>query len=158
MRTVRSVASPCSSISAPTCWPTSRSSAPTVPPSSCACRRAVGRCAWASASASTYRRSTSCCSTGPAGACRRRRPPNRAAAHMAELTLAGAPACSRPASGWRAETVQAFAAYALAAPAFLLMLLLLLGPSAAVLMLSFTDYQLGAKTVAFIGLGNYEEL
>jgi multiple sugar transport system permease protein len=77
---------------------------------------------------------------------------------MAELTLAGPARQSRVAPRWRAEAVQALAAYALSAPAALLMLLLLLGPAAAVLLLSFTDYQLGAKTVAFIGLGNYEEL
>lgn len=48
--------------------------------------------------------------------------------------------------------------YCLAGPAFLLMLLLLLGPVLAVMLLSFTDYQLGAKGLSFIGLGNYEEL
>jgi len=77
---------------------------------------------------------------------------------MAELTLAGSAPRNQAAAGWRAETVQALAAYALSAPAVMLMLLLLLGPAAAVLLLSFTDYQLGARTVAFIGAGNYAEL
>lgn len=48
--------------------------------------------------------------------------------------------------------------YLLAGPAFLLMLLLLIGPVFAVLLLSFTDYQLGAKSFDFIGLENYIEL
>ncbi len=43
----------------------------------------------------------------------------------------------------------------LAAPAVALMLLLLVGPLAVVLALSLTDYQLGAETLAFIGLDNY---
>ncbi len=58
----------------------------------------------------------------------------------------------------RAEAAQSAAGYLLVGPAFFLMLLLLLGPAAAVLALSFTDYQLGAKTIAFIGLENYHEL
>lgn len=52
----------------------------------------------------------------------------------------------------------AAAPYLLAAPAFALMLLLLIGPVLAVLLLSFTDYQLGARGLAFIGLDNYAEL
>jgi len=77
---------------------------------------------------------------------------------MADLTLSGPAAPTRHPARWHAETVQAAAAYLLAAPAVALMLLLLLGPVAAVFLLSFTDYQLGAKTVGFIGLGNFEEL
>jgi len=50
------------------------------------------------------------------------------------------------------------AAYALSTPAVVLMLLLLIGPLLAVVVLSLTDYQLGAKTLSFIGLGNYSEM
>lgn len=48
--------------------------------------------------------------------------------------------------------------HALAAPAALLMVLLLIGPLAVVLGLSLTDYQLGADGLAFIGLDNYQAL
>lgn len=50
------------------------------------------------------------------------------------------------------------AAYALAAPAFVLMLMMLIGPLAGVIALSFTDYQLGAPVFAWIGLSNYHEM
>jgi multiple sugar transport system permease protein len=50
------------------------------------------------------------------------------------------------------------AAYLLVAPALGLILLMLLGPLAAVLALSFTDYQLGAPTLSWIGLSNYQEM
>ncbi len=48
--------------------------------------------------------------------------------------------------------------HALAAPAMLLMLVLLIGPLLVVLGLSLTDYQLGAEGLAFIGLDNYRAL
>lgn len=48
--------------------------------------------------------------------------------------------------------------YLLAGPAFLLMLALLIGPVLVVLLLSFTDYQLGAPAFGFIGIDNYREL
>ena len=44
------------------------------------------------------------------------------------------------------------------APAFILMCLLLLGPLLGVIALSFTDYQLGSPTFAWIGLENYREM
>src|SRR5262245_24161276 len=50
------------------------------------------------------------------------------------------------------------AAYALAAPALILMLLMLIGPLAGVIALSFTDYQLGAPSFSWIGLSNYHEM
>lgn len=53
---------------------------------------------------------------------------------------------------------QSQAAYALAAPAFVLMLLMLIGPLAGVIALSFTDYQLGAPSFSWIGLTNYREM
>jgi multiple sugar transport system permease protein len=46
----------------------------------------------------------------------------------------------------------------LALPAFLLMVLLLIGPVVAVVAMSLTDYQLGASSFAWIGVGNYAEL
>lgn len=50
------------------------------------------------------------------------------------------------------------AAYGLVGPAFVLMLLMLLGPLAGVIALSFTDYQLGAPSFGWIGLTNYQEM
>lgn len=49
-------------------------------------------------------------------------------------------------------------ATALLLPAGLLMLLLVLGPVAAVLLMSLTDYQLGASGFSFIGFENYAAL
>lgn len=48
--------------------------------------------------------------------------------------------------------------YGLVAPALTLMLLMLFGPLAGVIALSFTDYQLGAPTLSWIGLTNYQEM
>jgi multiple sugar transport system permease protein len=53
---------------------------------------------------------------------------------------------------------RAGAALAMSAPAIVLMALMLIGPLCAVIALSFTDYQLGAPTLAWIGLANYEEM
>ncbi|WP_398474681.1 carbohydrate ABC transporter permease [Tardiphaga sp.] len=50
------------------------------------------------------------------------------------------------------------AALAMSAPAIVLMLLMLIGPLCAVIALSFTDYQLGAPSLAWIGLANYQEM
>ena len=50
------------------------------------------------------------------------------------------------------------AAYALVSPAWVAFVVLLAGPSLAVVVLSLTDWQLGAPTMNFIGLGNYEQL
>jgi multiple sugar transport system permease protein len=49
-------------------------------------------------------------------------------------------------------------AWALSLPAVLLMGLLLVGPVLAVVVLSLTDYQLGARGFSFIGLDNYAEM
>jgi multiple sugar transport system permease protein len=48
--------------------------------------------------------------------------------------------------------------YGLVAPALTLMLMMLLGPLAGVVALSFTDYQLGAPSLSWIGLANYHEM
>lgn len=53
---------------------------------------------------------------------------------------------------------QGVTAYALCGPAVFLMLLLLIGPVLGVVALSLTDYQLGARTLSFIGLDNYAEM
>jgi len=53
---------------------------------------------------------------------------------------------------------RAYAAYALVTPAAALMLVMLLGPLAGVIALSFTDYQLGAPHFSWIGLANYQDL
>lgn len=53
---------------------------------------------------------------------------------------------------------ESWTALGLAAPATFLLFLLLLGPTCAVVLLSMTDWQFGAATLNFIGLGNYVEL
>lgn len=50
------------------------------------------------------------------------------------------------------------AALTMSAPAFALMMLMLIGPLCAVIALSFTDYQLGSPSFAWIGLANYAEM
>jgi multiple sugar transport system permease protein len=56
------------------------------------------------------------------------------------------------------DIAEARAGWVLAAPAMGLLFLLLLGPSLAVIVLSLTDWQLGAPSLAFIGLANYEQM
>ena len=46
----------------------------------------------------------------------------------------------------------------LTAPAVLLMLVFLVGPLLCLIVLSFTDYQLGAPSISLVGLANYEEM
>ncbi len=53
---------------------------------------------------------------------------------------------------------EAWVAIGMAAPATFFLFLLLLGPTGAVVLLSMTDWQFGARTMNFIGLGNYVEL
>jgi len=53
---------------------------------------------------------------------------------------------------------KALAGAAFAAPAFALMLALLIGPLLVLLVLSVTDYRLGALAVRFVGLGHYAAL
>ena len=50
------------------------------------------------------------------------------------------------------------AAVALAGPAFLLLFALVLLPCAAVFVIALTDWQLGARTLHFVGLDNFVEL
>ena len=49
-------------------------------------------------------------------------------------------------------------AWGLAAPATLLMAAMLIGPVLAVVLLAFTDYQLGAETLQWVGLENFREM
>ncbi|WP_117195815.1 carbohydrate ABC transporter permease [Rhizobium terrae] len=79
---------------------------------------------------------------------------------MAELATArhrsSASSASRRLIGrWVAETATA---WSLAGPAVALMWLLLLGPAAAVVLLSFTDWSFGQPTMSWIGLGNFREM
>jgi multiple sugar transport system permease protein len=46
----------------------------------------------------------------------------------------------------------------LSAPAVVLMILFIIGPALFVIMLSFSDYQLGANALRFVGLKNYVEM
>ncbi len=55
----------------------------------------------------------------------------------------------------RADTV---AALGLAGPAVLLLLLLFVGPVLAVFVIAVTDWQFGARTLAFVGLRNFQAL
>ncbi|WP_295845902.1 sugar ABC transporter permease [Tardiphaga sp.] len=78
----------------------------------------------------------------------------------AALTLAGnckgRSAATAPSGSRRTGLSQT--ALLLVAPAAMLMLIVLLGPLASVLALSFTDYQLGAPSFSWIGLTNYQEM
>jgi multiple sugar transport system permease protein len=58
----------------------------------------------------------------------------------------------------QAHKTRARPAFVMAAPAFFLMCLLLLGPLFGVLALSFTDYQLGSPKFFWIGFENYREM
>ena len=58
----------------------------------------------------------------------------------------------------RRRRSESWAAWGLAGPATFLLFLFLLGPTAAVIVLSTTDWQLGAKSLRFVGLGNYGEM
>ena len=55
---------------------------------------------------------------------------------------------------WRQSAI----ALSLAGPALILMSIFLIGPLVCVILLSLTNYQLGASTFQLIGLGNYAEL
>lgn len=72
----------------------------------------------------------------------------------AAIAPAGMTRRTVPAHGSR----RTYSAYALVTPAAALMLIMLLGPLAGVIALSFTDYQLGAPHFSWIGLSNYQDL
>jgi multiple sugar transport system permease protein len=56
-----------------------------------------------------------------------------------------------PHRSWRQSAI----ALSLAGPALVLMVIFLIGPLVCVVLLSLTNYQLGASTLSVIGLGNY---
>jgi multiple sugar transport system permease protein len=68
-----------------------------------------------------------------------------------------APQGLRPAAH-RSDRARIAAAYALSAPALLLMLVLVIAPLFTVVVLAFTDYQLGERTLRFVGLANFRTL
>ncbi len=53
---------------------------------------------------------------------------------------------------------EALAAYAMSAPATILLFLLLLGPASAVFVIALSDWQFGAENLSFVGLGNFHSL
>ena len=75
---------------------------------------------------------------------------------MAESLALGSPAGAGPARS-RVARHEAIA-WGLAAPATLLMAAMLLGPALAVVLLAFTDYQLGAETLQWVGFENFREM
>ncbi|WP_372012565.1 carbohydrate ABC transporter permease [Tistrella mobilis] len=79
---------------------------------------------------------------------------------MPDQALHPAPGALAPRSraAARAERLRAMTAWALSAPAVILMALLLIGPVIGVMALSLTDYQLGAATLSYIGFDNYAEM
>ncbi|WEX07197.1 sugar ABC transporter permease [Chelativorans sp. AA-79] len=66
------------------------------------------------------------------------------------------PAASSPARAQR--LAEALAGYALAGPAFLLLLVLFILPVFAVFVIATTDWQFGAHSLNFIGLANFREV
>lgn len=75
---------------------------------------------------------------------------------MADAVLqTAAPAAARAP---RRRMSMAGVAAVLSAPALFLMFVFLIGPLLCVLLLSFTDYQLGAAGLRFVGLTNYAEM
>jgi multiple sugar transport system permease protein len=68
-------------------------------------------------------------------------------------TVAPAPAPARALA--KAETL---AGYTLAGPSFLLLLVLFILPTVAVFVIAATDWQFGARSLSFVGLGNFAEL
>ncbi len=63
-----------------------------------------------------------------------------------------------PAPRSRDDLAESRAGYALAMPAMAILFIVLLGPSLAVIVLALTDWQLGAPSMNFIGVGNFEQL
>lgn len=82
-------------------------------------------------------------------------------AAMAEAVIASGrtrrPETVRRARG-RGDAGALLGAGLLAGPALALMIVFLIGPLLCVIALSLTDYQLGARTLRFIGAGNYVEM
>jgi multiple sugar transport system permease protein len=77
---------------------------------------------------------------------------------MSDAAITGAAAGGGVTFGRARAWSRALTTLSLTGPAMALMALFLIGPLLCVLALSFTDYQLGAKSLRFIGLGNYVEM
>jgi multiple sugar transport system permease protein len=78
---------------------------------------------------------------------------------MSEAALGVAGVRLRGATRRRAgETAELLAAWALSGPAVFMMWAMLLGPTVAVVVLSFTDWTFGMPTIAWVGLENYLEM
>jgi len=67
-------------------------------------------------------------------------------------------AIQRPARRSGQARAEAIAAYFLSAPAIVCLLGILILPTLATVVLSFTDWQFGASTLRWIGFGNYQNL
>ncbi|MDP2803215.1 MAG: sugar ABC transporter permease [Phreatobacter sp.] len=76
---------------------------------------------------------------------------------MSDVALPRGYAAAAPA-GERIHRGEALAAWLLTAPAVLAFVLMLLIPTAAVVAIAFTDYELGAPALRFVGLANFAEL
>ncbi|WP_425467689.1 carbohydrate ABC transporter permease [Phreatobacter stygius] len=76
---------------------------------------------------------------------------------MSDLALSHAAALPAPAAD-RAGTGEALAAWLLSLPAIIAFVVMLLLPTAAVVAIAFTDYELGARSLRFVGLANFAEL
>jgi multiple sugar transport system permease protein len=75
---------------------------------------------------------------------------------MSDAALPAALVPARPAE--KAVAGEAFAAWLLTAPAITAFVLMLLIPTLAVVAIAFTDYELGAPALRFVGLANFAEL
>lgn len=73
-------------------------------------------------------------------------------------TAAGALPGAAPGAAQRLRLAEVLAAYALAGPAFLLILVLLLLPVLGVFVIALSDWQFGAGSLNFVGLANFAEL
>ncbi|MGY3621413.1 carbohydrate ABC transporter permease [Bradyrhizobium sp. USDA 10063] len=65
---------------------------------------------------------------------------------------------SRPVARHRHQATEAAVGWLAVSPALILLICLLFGPAAAVILFSFTDWQLGATTFHFIGTRNFAAL
>lgn len=77
---------------------------------------------------------------------------------MSDLALAAPSGLDRRARARAGVTAEQLAAWVLAGPAFALIWILLLGPTVAVFVLSFTDWTFGMPEIAWAGLENYREM
>src|SRR5262245_9094591 len=89
-----------------------------------------------------------------AGGCAPTRRKHACARRVPEMNATSA-ATAAPRSD---DLAEARAGYALALPAIAILFIVLLGPSLAVVVLALTDWQLGAPSMNFVGLGNFEQL